>query len=134
MDIITNGENTFTTEDFLISDSEKDKKKQRKRNLVRQYKFSDKKHSRGGIVSSLFALASLAALVVAVVFATNAAGEAGTIVGMLGAGAFVFSFIGIIIGLLSFRRTDVFYRYAWIGLISNAVIWLFITCIVVIFS
>ena len=134
MDIISNSENSFTTEDFLISDSEKDKKKQRRKNLVRQYKFSDKKHSRSGIISSLLAAASLAAFIIALVLATKAAGEAGSVVGLLGGGAFAASFIGIIIGLFSFRRTDVFYRYAWIGLISNAVIWLFITCIVVIFS
>ena len=131
MDITDNREN-ISAADFLTSDA--DKKKERKKSHAKQYKFSDKKNSRGGIASSIMALLSLAGIIAAVVIATVANGSGGSIVGYLGGVAFVLSFAGIVTGLLSFRRTDVFYKFAWIGLIANVLIWLFITCIIVIAS
>lgn len=135
MEIDSQAGESHSAGDFLTNDASKRKKKKKQaRSLAKRYKFSDKKHSRGGIVSSLFALAAFLGIIAAVIIAAAAAGEGGMIVGILGGGGFAVSFIGIIIGLLSFRKTDVFYRFSWMGLISNLVIWLLITCVIVIFS
>ena len=55
----------------------------------------------------------------------QADGNGGEIVGQLCGMSFAVSLAGIILGLLSFRQTDVFYRFAWIGIIANGIIWLF---------
>ena len=60
----------------------------------RKYKFTDKKISRGGVLSSLFA-----------VLATT-------------------SLAGFIVGIKSFKKDNIFLGFPWFGVVSNAIIWI----------
>ena len=121
----------ITAEDFLRDKKDEKKRRREEKRRRKHYKFSDKKHPALGIASSILALCAITAVIVAVVIATRAAGEGGQIVGILGAAAFVLSLAGVVCGLLTFRKTDVYYRFAWIGLIASGIIWLMMAIILV---
>ena len=130
-DVEVRNDEPITAEDFLIDKKDEKKRRREEKRRRKQYKFSDKKHSVLGVISSLLAIYALAAIVVAIVLATEAAGDGGLIVGILGALAFVLSLAGIICGLLAFRKTDVYYQFAWAGLIANGIIWLLMAILIV---
>jgi len=92
----------------------------------RKYKFTDKKLSRGGIVSSLFVLIAAGLLYSAVYISYQAHGNGGINVGILGAGALGIALVGFIVGIRSFKNDEVFLGFPWFGVAGNAVIWLFI--------
>lgn len=131
LDFEVGQENPITSEDFLVDKADEKKRRKEERRRRKQYKFSDKKHSRLGIASSILALLAIAALVIAIVLATKAAGEGGRIVGILGAAGFVLSLAGVVCGLVAFRQTDVYYRFAWMGLIASGIIWLIMAILMV---
>lgn len=90
----------------------------------RKYKFTDKKISRGGVLSSLFAVLATVLLVVGVYISYKADGQGGISVGLLGAGAFAVSLAGFIVGIKSFKKDNIFLGFPWFGVVSNAVIWI----------
>ena len=98
----------------------------------KKYKFTNKKISKGGIMSSLFAVLAVTFLIIGVYISYKADGAGGTSVGLLGVGAFVSSTIGCIVGVRSFKNEEAFLGLPWFGVISNAVIWLFMMCIILI--
>ena len=91
----------------------------------KRYKFTDKKKSRGGIVSSLFAVAAATMLCAGVYISYKADGNGGSNVGLLGAGAFLMAIIGFIVGIRSFKEDEVYLGFPWFGVVSNAIIGLF---------
>ena len=98
----------------------------------KRYKFTDKKLSRGGILSSLFVLIAAGLLYAGVYISYKADGNGGTNVGMLGAGAFLSSIIGFIIGIRSFKKDDVFLGFPWFGVVGNAIIWIFMAGVILV--
>lgn len=98
----------------------------------RKYKFTDKKISRGGILSSLFVLIAAGLLYAGVYISYKADGNGGTNVGLLGAGAFLASIIGFIIGIRSFKKDDVFLGFPWFGVVGNAIIWIFMAGVILV--
>ena len=100
--------------------------------IFKKYKFTDKKISRGGVVSSLFALIAAGMVCASIYISYKAHGNGGSEVGMLGAGAFVIAFIGFIIGAGSFKKENIFLGFPWFGVIVNAVIWIFMACVTLI--
>jgi hypothetical protein len=82
------------------------------------------KYTKGGKSSSLIALESFFVIVLAVVISTAMKGKAGIYVGMLALLAFITSITGFIIGINSFKEENKFMRYTYIGTIANAVIWI----------
>jgi len=98
----------------------------------KKYKFTDKKLSRGGILSSLFVLIAAGLLYAGVYISYKADGNGGANVGMLGAGAFLVAFIGFIIGIRSFKKDDVFLGFPWFGVVGNAVIWIFMAGVILV--
>jgi len=119
-----NNEEHLTSEDFLQNERDAKKKAREAKKLRKKYKFSDKKHSALGIISSVFALIALGLIIAAVLLSAKAHGQGGTAVGVTGAASFVSAVCGIICGLIAFRQTDVILRFAWIGLISSIIIWI----------
>lgn len=119
-----NNEIHIKSEDFLVNEKELRRRARADKKLKRRYKFTDKDHSRPGIVSSILALAALIILIAAIVLSTLAHGNGNWLVGLLGALSFVYSFAGAICGIVAFRNTDVLLKYAWLGMISNTIIWL----------
>lgn len=98
----------------------------------KKYKFTDKKISRGGILSSLFAVFAVVLIYIGVYISYKADGNGGMNVGLLGMGAFVLSLTGLIVGVKSFKKEDVFLGFPWFGVVSNAIIWIFMLCIILI--
>ncbi len=98
----------------------------------RKYKFTDKKISRGGILSSLFVLIAAGLLYAGVYISYKADGNGGANVGLLGAGAFLASIIGFIIGIRSFKKDDVFLGFPWFGVVGNAIIWIFMAGVILV--
>lgn len=99
---------------------------------IRKYKFTDKKISRGGVVSSLFVLIAVGLLCAGVYISYKAEGNGGSNVGMLGAGAFLVALVGFIIGLRSFKEEEVFLGFPWFGVVGNAIIWLFMAGVILV--
>jgi len=83
--------------------------------LFNKYKFSDKRQSLGGIISTIMGLLALASLIYGVYISFKAHGYAGLKVGSLGLLSLFISVIGTIIGLLSFKEDDKFYTLSKVG-------------------
>ena len=98
----------------------------------KRYKFTDKKLSRGGVVSSLFAIASFAMLCAGVYISYKADGNGGTNVGILGLSALLTALIGFIVGIRSFKGQEVYLGFPWFGVVSNAIIWIFMAGVLLI--
>ena len=83
--------------------------------LFNKYKFSDKRQSLGGIISTIMGLLALASLIYGVYISFKADGYAALKVGSLGLLSLLISVIGTFIGLLSFKEDDKFYTLSKVG-------------------
>ncbi len=95
------------------------RKKQRKHSLL------NKKNCKYGRIAFLMAIIALVVFAIAVYIAFRQKGAAGSVVGYMGLSAFVLSFAGFIIGLLSFKEEEKEMFYGWLGSFCNAFVWLF---------
>ncbi|MGN0382628.1 MAG: hypothetical protein ACI4DS_00020 [Eubacterium sp.] len=102
------------------------KSKKRRRIRLRSY-------TKGGRISSLFAVLAFVIFVVAVAWSYRCGGNAGHIVGYLGFLAFALNLSGFIIGIKSFKEEGLWLRYSWIGTIANAIMWIGILSILLIY-
>lgn len=127
--------NVYTEEEFRIDDylDEKARRKKLKEEKKRRksYKFSDKKHSKNGIISSVFALASLAALICTIIISVSHKGDGGLITGAIAMIGLVAAIAGFIVAAFSFRETDKLFRYSWTGIIANGILFFLIAAIFV---
>ena len=98
----------------------------------KKYKFTNKKISKGGVMSSLFAVVAAVLLGAGVYISYKAHGEGGSLVGVLGIGAFIVSTVGFFVGVRSFKNDEAFLGFPWFGVVANAIIWLFMMCIILI--
>ncbi|MGN0369767.1 MAG: DUF6142 family protein [Butyrivibrio sp.] len=89
--------------------------------MKHKYKFSTKKHSVGGTISSIMAVSAVALFVRAVYLSFKAAGEGGTLIGALALSALAVAFFGLVIGLLSYKESDRYYTFSFIGSLSNGI-------------
>ncbi|MBQ9764715.1 MAG: hypothetical protein IJW18_00795 [Lachnospiraceae bacterium] len=95
----------------------------------KQYKFSDKEQTTGGVASIVFAIVALIAFVVGVIISYKTGGEGGMIIGLMGFCSLWFAGIGLFQGVKSFKQEECYYHCSWIGSIANAVILVFMGCI-----
>lgn len=84
-----------------------------------KYKFSNKKHSLGGVVSSVMSAAALLLFGRALFLSYNARGEGGMEVGSYALSALAVAFFGCIMGILSYRESDRYYTFSFIGALIN---------------
>jgi hypothetical protein len=96
----------------------------------KKYKFTNKKISKGGIMSSLFAVVAIVLVVAGVYISYKADGAGGASVGVLGISAFAVATVGFIIGARSFKNEEAFLGFPWFGVVTNAIIWLFMMCVI----
>ena len=92
---------------------------------MKGYKFTDKKQSRMGMVSTVLGVAAVFMLGYGVNISFEADGKGGEIVGVLALVSFLFSMLGVILGIRSFKDDDVFYLFSWIGTVVNIVVFIF---------
>lgn len=90
----------------------------------KKYKFTDKKKSKGGIVSTLLFLVAISMMIASIYRSYKYAGNGGTEVGVLAMTAFFMSLIGFFVGIKSFKEENVFYGFSWFGTICNTAMWL----------
>jgi hypothetical protein len=98
----------------------------------RNFKFTNKKTSIKGIISSIYFLIAVVLIFLAIKISYNEAGNAGLRAGLFGGAAYIISLTGFFIGIKSFKEEDVFLRFPWIGTVGNAIVWIFITAIILI--
>lgn len=87
-----------------------------------RYKFSTKKHSVGGVISSIMFVVALALFIWAVSVSFQAQGKGGSVVGEIAFTSFAVSVFGCIIGLLSYKETDRYYTFSFIGALFNGIL------------
>ena len=86
-----------------------------------RYKFSTRKHSVGGVVSTIMFVGALALLIWAIYEAFQANGKGGSVVGEIALTSFAVSIAGMIIGLLSYKESDRYYTFSFIGALLNGI-------------
>ena len=92
----------------------------------KSYKFTNKKQSVRGIISTIYLVLALGLVVYAIVLSFNAKGNAGVEIGALGMEALLVSAAGIAMGVYGFKEEDVFLRFPWIGTVVNTIVCLFL--------
>ena len=71
-----------------------------------KYKFTNKKHSVGGVAATIMAATAIVLIVFSIVLSFKARGEGGEIVGSLALMALAFSVFGLILYLFIDRKPD----------------------------
>lgn len=90
----------------------------------RSYKFTDKKHTRQGLVSLALAAASIIFTAVCLMMAYRMSGEAGSMVGLLGILSFLASITGFVLAVRGFQEEDVYYLTSQVGAVLNGVLFI----------
>ena len=97
----------------------------RRSRSYRSYKFTDKHHSKGGILATVAGSIALICTLVDLYFVYKAKGEAGEIVALFGMIALICSIYGVVVGKRSFKEEEVYYVFSRIGLIVNLILVIF---------
>lgn len=92
--------------------------------IINKYKFSDKSQTLGGTLSTLMGAGSLVCLLYGIYVSFSADGNGGIIVGALGILAFMLSFTGMLLGLMSFKEQDKFYMLSKAGSLLCGIIFI----------
>jgi len=90
-----------------------------------KYKFSDKNHAEGGVLSCFMGVTSTLVMGLAVYVSYKSNGEAGAIVGNMALASFLLSFFGMIIGLLSYKEQEKYYVFSHIGSVLCGIVTIF---------
>lgn len=90
----------------------------------RSYKFTDKKHTRQGIISTLLGAAALILLAAGLAAAYSMAGGAGPAAALMGFLSMVFSVIGFVLGARGFQEDEVYYLFSKIGIALNGLLFI----------
>lgn len=85
----------------------------------KNYIFTNKKHSQRAIMSTILGIISLVSLTAVVYLTYLAGGEAQNGYGVTGLLATIFSFIGLILGIVTLRDKTYFRLFPWLGVIFN---------------
>ena len=95
-----------------------------KREKKKSHKIPLKKYTQGGRMSSLMALVNILAVIFAISVSIAKKGKAGIYIGVLMLLILVSAAVGFVIGINSFKEENKFLRYTYIGTVANAVIWI----------
>lgn len=88
----------------------------------RRYRFTEKKKSSGGIFSTRLAIVSLVLFFVDLFISFSQGGKAGSIAGVIGLVAFLFSIYGFRVGMKSFGEEGTSPVYSIVGSILSGII------------
>lgn len=95
----------------------------------RSYKFTDKKHTKQGMLSSALGMAALILLALGVYLSYQMSGNAGSYTGLLGLFSMLFAAVGFVLALKGFQEEDAYYLFSQIGVVLNGllfVVWVLI--------
>lgn len=87
--------------------------------MARKYIFTNKIYSIKGVMSTILGLIDIVSLVLVVYFSFKNGGVALPRYGATGVIITVFSFIGLILAILSKYEPDRFYLFSYLGMILN---------------
>ena len=90
----------------------------------RSYKFTNKRHSKGGVRSSIAGAISFGCTVAAIQSAYVTKGTAGEHLALLGVIAIVCCVYGVIVGNRSFQE-EAYYIFSRIGTVTNLILLIF---------
>ena len=99
---------------------------------IRDYKFTDKKHTIGGVIATAMGIVALIVLLVAIFVSYRNGGKAGISVGNMAFASLMLSFFGTIIGLLSFKEQDKYYNLSYVGSLGCGILTIFYIAIIII--
>ena len=85
----------------------------------RNYKFTDKKHTRQGLASLGLGAAALILTAVSLSMAYRLSGQAGSAVGLMGMLALLCSITGFVLAVRGFQEEDVYYISSQAGAVSR---------------
>ena len=95
----------------------------------KMYTFSEKRHARQGITSTVLGGLSLLIFIVLVYISWWFYGEGGIYLGAAGVAGIVFAICGLVKGLMSFREKHMLYTFSKTGSILSSValvVWIFV--------
>ena len=90
----------------------------------RRYKFTDKKHTKQGLISTGLGVAALVLLCIALGMAFKSGGNAGSIVGLCAAFSTAGSAAGFVLAVKGFQEEEVYYLFSQIGVLVNAILFI----------
>lgn len=90
----------------------------------RNYKFTDKKHTRQGIMSLALGAAALILTAVSLSMAYRLSGGAGSAVGLMGILALLCSITGFVLAVRGFQEDDVYYISSQTGALLNGILFI----------
>lgn len=90
----------------------------------RNYKFTDKKHTRQGLASLALGLVSLILTAVSLSMAYRLSGGAGSVTGLMGILALICSITGFVLAVRGFQEDDVYYISSQIGAVLDGVLFI----------
>ncbi len=96
------------------------------------YKFTSKKQSKKGIMSTVMAVMSVASFFIANTISFRQKGQIGHRIGAAGFVSLVFAMVGVVLGILSFGEDEVFKLFPWLGLLLSffdCILWVWIIMI-----
>ncbi len=82
---------------------------------MNKVKFSDRHTSVGGVISVFLGAIAIVLVIIGVVISFIYEGNGPMVVGALGVAAFLFDAGGLVIGLLSFKEDDKYYKTSVVG-------------------
>lgn len=95
-----------------------------KREDKQRHKIPLSKYTKGGKASTIIGIINLWVIVLAVVLSYIQKGQAGIYVGAMMLMVFVSAAVAFGMGINSFREENKFMRYTYVGTIINAVLWI----------
>ena len=90
----------------------------------RSYKFTDKKHTKQGILSTVMGIISLLLLSAGVWMAYQMSGNAGSVTGLLGLLSMLIAAVGFFLALQGFHEEDAYYLFSQVGLLLNGLLFI----------
>lgn len=93
------------------------------------YKFSNKKHAKCGLISTFLACISLIIFFALIYVSYLNKGNGGIYIGSIGLTAFIISIIGLIFGIMGFKEEDAYYLFCKIGSLLNMLVMFIWVCI-----
>lgn len=104
----------------------KKKATQKKENLREKidHRIPLKKYTKGGRTASLMAMCNIIVIILAIIIAILKKGNAGIYVGFMMLAVLILASVGFVVGINSFKEENKFLRFSYIGTVANAIIWI----------